>query len=428
MSSDEEDIRRPGRSGAHSPVESDAHNSGNENLSGENMDEDNDADLFGSDGEEGGLEDERPNRTLDDEALDSGDDEDRYDRRDRMEDDLDDVDDHTVNIMDVNLARAPVPATNDGLVYTMRVPDFLTIEAEEFNPETYVAPPYSTAATSLCWRRDQASDTLQSNARIVQWEDGSLTLQLASAPLEQYRIATKPLAPLSRAGEYDTKLDSHVYLGAAVETSSLFRLTSHVTHGITVLPTTHETDDAVQKLQESLAAAARGNKKTLDGSAPVIETTEDPEAAAKRAERAEKDSIRLQRRQEALAEREADRGRRPPHRTLGTGLSLGNLEGDGMSTTRPRAKRRPNRRGEIYSDEEEDYGGRGARTREDEYDEDDGFLVGSDEDVEEGEEGEEEEELEDDDMDAEGEVDDEVAPAKPSLKNRYIVEDDDEDE
>lgn len=33
-----------------------------------------------------------------------------------MDDDMDDVDDHTVNIMDVNLARAPVPATNDGNV------------------------------------------------------------------------------------------------------------------------------------------------------------------------------------------------------------------------------------------------------------------------------------------------------------------------
>lgn len=325
----------------------------------------------------------------------------------------------------------------------MRVPDFLNIEAEEFNPKTYVPPAYSTAATSLCWRRDPADDeTLQSNARIVQWEDGSLTLQLASAPLEQYRIATKPLAPLSKSGEYDTKLDSHVYLGAAVETSSMFRLTSHVTHGLTVLPTTHETDDAVQKLQESLAAATRGKKTTVDGSAPVIETTEDPEAAGRRAEMAERDAIRLKRRKEALAEREADRGRRPPPRTLGTGLSIGGLEGDSMSTTRPRTKRRPGRRGEIYSDDEEDLGGRGGRTREDEYDEDDGFLVGSDEDVEEGEDGDEEEELEDDDMDAEGEVDEEVAPAKPSRKaeaeprsgtpprkkNRYVVEDDDEDE
>lgn len=58
MSSDEEDVRRPGRSSAQSPVQSDNHESGDDNLGGNNMDEDNDADLFGSDGEDGGLEDE----------------------------------------------------------------------------------------------------------------------------------------------------------------------------------------------------------------------------------------------------------------------------------------------------------------------------------------------------------------------------------
>lgn len=101
----------------------------------------------------------------------------------------------------------------------MPVPNFLSVETEEFNPETYVAPPYSTAATSLCWRYDPNDEAfLQSNARVIRWEDGSMTLQLASAPKEQYRIATKPLAPLNKSGDYDTKLDSHVYLGAASET------------------------------------------------------------------------------------------------------------------------------------------------------------------------------------------------------------------
>ncbi|KAJ5414827.1 hypothetical protein N7509_000161 [Penicillium cosmopolitanum] len=424
------------------------------------MDEDDDADLFGSDGggSDAGLDsDDRGRRNLDDEQLDSGDDEGRDDRRDRMDvgADAGDFDEAEVNIMDVSLARAPEPVTSDGEVwieitlnaflprsiYTMRVPDFLSIEAEEFNPETYVAPPYSTAATSLCWRKDPNDESqLQSNARFVQWEDGSITLQLASAPLEQYRISSKPLAPLDKSGNYDPKLDSHVYLSAAVETASVFRLTSHVTHGLTVLPTAMETDDAVQRLQESLAAATRGNKTTVDGSAPVIDVKEDPEMAARKAELAEKEAMRAERRRQQLADREADRGRRAPAtRTMGTGLSIGALE-DGLST-RPRGKqRRPNRRGEIYSDEE-DY--RGGRTHEDEYDEDDGFLVGSDEDVEEGEDDEEEEEILDDDEDAEGEVDTEVAPSKSARskpapektgtppqrkKNRYVVDDDDEDE
>ncbi|KAJ5281887.1 hypothetical protein N7478_007259 [Penicillium angulare] len=449
FSSDEEAVRRPGR-GANdmqSPAASDANDSGNENNNVD-MDEDNDADLFGSDGDDDGVDNDRPNRNLDDEQLDSGDDENRYDRREDRMDEAVDEDGYpvTVNIMDVGLARAPVPATNDGQIYTMKVPEFLSIETEEFNPETYVAPAYSTAATSLCWRKDPKDNTLlQSNARIIRWEDGSMTLQLASAPLEQYRFASKPLAPLSKSGEYDTKLDSHVYLGAAIETASLFRLTSHVTHGLTVLPTTLETDDAVQKLQESLAAASRGSKQTADGSAPVIEVKEDPELAARRAEAMEKEWQRTERRRQQLEDREAERGRRATGPRPG-GLSVGGLEDGGLRTTRPRAKpRRVNRRGEINTDDEEDYG-RGGTTREDEYDEDDGFLVGSDEDIEEGEDEEDEAELEDDDMDAEGEVDDEVAPAKASRskpsdtetprggspparkKHRYVVDDEDEDE
>ncbi|KAJ5698434.1 hypothetical protein N7462_000439 [Penicillium macrosclerotiorum] len=447
-SSDEEAVRRPGRGAAQSPAPSDAGNdSGAENFgAGDQMDEDDDADLFGSDGSDGGFDNvDRGHRNLDDERLDSGDDEDRFDRREDRMDEAPDEDGfgETVNIMDVGLARAPVPATSDGQVYTMRVPEFLSVEAEEFNPETYVAPPYSTAATSLCWRKDPDDESLlQSNARMIQWEDGSITLQLASAPTEQYRIASKPLAPLNKSGQYDTKLDSHVYLGAAVETASVFRLTSHVTHGLTVLPTTLETDDAVQKLQESLAAATRGNKQTADGSAPVIDLKEDPELASRKAERLEKESMRAERRRQQLADREADRGRRMAPRTLGSGLSVGGLEDGGLLTTRPRGKpRRTNRRGEINTDDEDDYG-RGPRTREDEYDEDDGFLVGSDEDIEEEIDDDDEEVLDDDDMDAEGEVDDEIAPSKPAAKaetprsgtpparkkNRYVVDDDDEDE
>ncbi|KAJ5086345.1 hypothetical protein NUU61_007652 [Penicillium alfredii] len=454
MSSDEEAVRPSGRNDRQSPALSDTGNgSGAENNFGDRMDEDDDADLFGSEGSEGGLDNiDRAHRNLDDEQLDSGDDEGRYDRReDRMDDAVDEEGyGETVNIMDVGLARAPVPATNDGEVYTMRVPDFLSVEAEEFNPETYVAPPYSTAATSLCWRKDPEDESLlESNARMIRWEDGSLTLQLASAPLEQYRISSKSLAPLTKSGEYDTKLDSHVYLGAAVETASVFRLTSHVTHGLTVLPTTLETDDAVQRLQESLAAAARGSKQTADGTAPVIDVKEDPELAQRRAEVMEKDALKAERRRQQLADREADRGRRTnAPRTLTTGLSVGGLEDDGLRTTRPRAKpRRTNRRGEINTDDEEDFS-RG-RTREDEYDEDDGFLVGSDEDIEEEADGDEDE-LEDEDMDAEGEADEEIevpskaVRSKPSAKesddeparagtpptrkkHRYVVDDDDDE-
>lgn len=61
----------------------------------------------------------RAHRALDDEQLDSGDDENRFDRREDRMDEAADGEDYgeTVNIMDVGLARAPVPATNDGEVW-----------------------------------------------------------------------------------------------------------------------------------------------------------------------------------------------------------------------------------------------------------------------------------------------------------------------
>lgn len=419
----------------------------------------------------------RPPRRLDDEELDSGDDEGRYDRvADRM--DYDEAEDgdygETVNVMDLSLGRAPEPESTSGevcvapaceatlanimspQVYTMAVPNFLSIETEEFNPETYVAPPFSTAATSLCWRFDPNDESrLQSNARIIRWEDGSLTLQLASAPKEQYRIASKPLAPLNKAGDYESEFDAHTYLGAAAETASVFRITSHLTHALTVLPTAMETDDAVQRLQESLARS----KKNPDGTVTMIDVKEDPELAKKQAELAEREKLKAARRRQQMADRDLERGRRfgVPYRTGGAGLTVGGLEGDDeMLTTKPRAKkppRKPNRRGEIYTDEEEEHEHRRGRTREDRYDENDGFLVGSDEEPEEAaeEEEEEEEELEDEDMDAEGEADEDVAPARKERsespkrkspapeaaggagtqpvrkKHRYVVDDDDDE-
>jgi RNA polymerase-associated protein LEO1 len=59
MSSDDEGVRRPGRTGngPESPAHSNAIDSGAENYTGGNaMDDDDDADLFGSDGD-GGLDD-----------------------------------------------------------------------------------------------------------------------------------------------------------------------------------------------------------------------------------------------------------------------------------------------------------------------------------------------------------------------------------
>ena len=103
------------------------------------------------------------------------------------------------------------------------------------------------------------------------------------------------------------------------------------------------------------------------------------------------------------------------------GLSVAGLEDDeGMPTARGRKskgrKRKMNRRGEIYSDDEDDTIPRG-RTQADEYDRNDDFLADSDEELETYEDGGSEE-VEDEDEDAEGEVDDAPPAALPQRSER----------
>ena len=201
-------------------------------------------------------------------------------------------------------------------------------------------------------------------------------------------------------------------------------------------------DKATANLQAGLAAA----KKTGgDGGVAIITVTEDPELAKKKAELAERDKIRAQRRRQNQEEKERDRANRvlgrSGHRTggIGGGLTVGGLEDDdGMAgATRPRAQkpsRKPKRRNSEYSDDEEDYRNRG-RTKEDEYDEDDGFLVGSDEEpeivVDEGEDVELPDEGDEDVVETkvkkgkkEKGGNDDAARAK---KRRVVVEDEEED-
>ncbi len=244
---------------------------------------------------------------------------------------------------------------------------------------------------------------------MLQWSDGSFTFQLASNPREQFELTTKPLAPpqsnplrpfpnsshrgqgANGAPSYDSRLDSHTYLAAPHESAGLIRITNQITASLGVQTSSDQDDDALARLQESLAAATKGNKAAPDGGLAIISISEDPELAKKKAEVAEKEKVRAQRRRQVQEERERDRANRvlgrpgPRMGGLSAGLTVGGLEDDdGMATTRARPskpKRKPRRRNSEYSDDEDDFRNRG-RTREDEYDEDDGFLVGSDEEPE----------------------------------------------
>ena len=289
------------------------------------------------------------------------------------------------------------------------MPPFLGLNRKCFDPATYEPPTkphehyhttdakfsaFSTAATTIFWRHDpQDHSKIQSNSRIVRWSDGSLTLQLASSPKDHYRISTTSLRQsIDKKGksdthEYDPNRDAQVYLGVPHVEASLIQIVSPLSAAMKILPTGEQTDESVLQLQKSLAAAGA----THDPFAALKQLKEDPELAKKAAEEAEKQVARARRKQQTAEEKQFTRrdrvlGHSGLGRAGGAGLSVAGLEDeDGMPTARgaskKKSKKKVNRHGDIYSDDEDEGYPRG-RTREDEYDLDDGFMAASDEEPE----------------------------------------------
>ncbi len=285
------------------------------------------------------------------------------------------------------------------------MPAFLGLDRKNFNPNTYEPPKqthdedlsdtkfsaFNTAASTVYWRHDpQDAAKLQSNARIIRWSDGSLTLQLASNPKDQYRISTTALRQTfgkknKSQNDYDPNRDAHYYLGAPHTAAALLQVVAPVSAAMKILPTGQQNDDSVQRLQASLAAASA----TTDVFSNVKKIKEDPEMAKKAAELAEKEIQRDKRKRLANEDKQLSRRDKVLGRagvSRGTGLSIADLEDeDGMpTTTRPKkgaTRPKRNRSGDIYSDDEDEGYPRG-RTKEDEYDLEDGFMAASDEEPE----------------------------------------------
>lgn len=429
-------------------------------------------DLFGSDDEEI----QPTERHLDDEQLDSGDDLGRDDRVaatvEAHEDD--DVD----GGRPLRIAACEVPRINHpegDEFYLLKMPEFLGIKHEEYNPDTYELPQVShdgnterqtsamsTAMSSAFWRHDPNNPAnMQSTARLVRWSDGSLTVQLATKPGAQYPVNVNPMRQgfnkkLPSGTAYDPKMDTHVFLAAAHATEVVdLQLIRALDATMRIQPSSGAAEEADQRLRDALQA-----QKDVDN--PLIrmkEIKEDPELARKAAEQFEKEKVRAQRRRENAEERATTRRdntlrRGGVGRLGGAGLSIEGLEDDGMPVSRGKKayKRKINKHGEIYSDDEDDTMPR--RTREDEYDRGDDFVADSEEEPEQYDDDDglpsDEEEynreqvaesrqrgaspkrraLDDlDDDDAEGEPDDEIAPVQgsppgPRKKRRLVIDDD----
>jgi len=356
-------------------------------------------------------------------------------------------------------------------LYLLKIPRFLSIDPSSYNHKDFKPPvtdhhsktapspsfsAYNTALTTVRWRHSPSDPAeLQSNARILRWSDGSLTLQFASDPTTQFEVDANALAPRQRnppkptptsvrdkkgTQGYDSSQDSFTYLAAAYPSAGFVRVTNKITCGLSVLPSRDSTDDALERLQSSIAAAKKANVVDTDEAAAKINLTADPELQKRQAEAAEREKMRAQRRMENALNKERERSSRVYGRSgFGRpgGLTIGDLESDG----RPRANRtKPRSRRRDYSDDEDDY--LKGRSKEDEYDEEDAFIAPSDEeeDVIDDDDEEDLDDVIDDepsrdktpkravkDKDADGEDDDDYGTVAPRGKRRRVVVESDEE-
>nr|POE47410.1 another transcription unit protein [Quercus suber] len=431
-------------------------------------------------------------RQLDDEELDSGDDEGRADRL-PAEAQPEYVEEENI-VMDLEFPRQPLPEPSDGELYALKVPDNLEIKPEEFQYSTFQPPTtdhhsreepsetfsaFNTAMTTIRWRHSPSDPSeMQSNARILRWSDGSITLQLASEPLKQYEFKGNPLAAPQRnpakptpfsvkegnkvgrqgmgavAGEkFDPSRDSYSYLMVPHDTLDSLLVAHKLTGGLQIKGSDLDSDDAIQRLEAALASAANATKSNTG----IIDTSLaelNPEHGREEAERTMREKAKAERRRENAVQRDQERSSRALGRhglssgRFGGGLSTDMLEDDepGGAMRRPRAapKKRRARRGSEYSDDE-DFGRNRFSQKEDEYDQEDDFLAGSDEEEEVEDDDDPDDgivdefsrprqrtpkraaEADDDDEDAEGEPDDD-APQAAKAKRRRVVDDDEDEE
>ncbi|KAF1840789.1 uncharacterized protein K460DRAFT_295483 [Cucurbitaria berberidis CBS 394.84] len=363
-------------------------------------------DLFGD-------EDDAPadQRKLDDEELDSGDDEGRVDRA-RAADAAEEVEQQTFAFMDADLARHAVPEPTDKELYLLKVPRFLSFEPTAFSHKTFQPPitdhhsklaaseqfsAYNTAMSTIRWRRSPSNNAeLQSNARILRWSDGSLTLQFANDPTTQFDIDANTLAPPQvnpkiptptaikedRTGnKTSSKKESYTYLVAPYEEANVMRVTNKLTTALNVVPAANLKDAALEKLQNDLAELATRGRDDSDHAISFVDVNEDPELRRQREEATFKEKQRQARAREKHEARQAERANRtmgrPGGRSSGGGLDIDDLEGA------PRGPRKPRQKSGLRRDwsDDDDYG-RPGKNREDDYDEEDDFIAASDEEPE----------------------------------------------
>lgn len=331
----------------------------------------------------------------------------------------------------------------------LKVPKFIKFMPEIYAPDAFEPSEFDLVNAKsdhpqhvVRVRQDPITGHLSSNTNLYRWSDGSVTISVGG---EHYEISKKALASAPNQ-PYNELQDAHYYAAAAELGSNMLMTVGHLVEQYNIKPNKAVGDDALTIFAERMAQASRAAK----GQDMIVRTTRDPELQKKNAELAEKERIKAQRKRENAAAKMDG-----PGRGGRGGLSIGDLEGRnraamgrkrGAGAGGTKTKRR---RPEYDSDDDLPQG----VARHEDYDMEDGFLVGSDEEEMEsgaGDDDDEDDEVLDDagsdgrrrrrhgakrqrtsepdeDEDAEGDEVDAAVEASSRARRRNVI-DEDEDE
>ncbi|KAJ2919498.1 hypothetical protein MD484_g884, partial [Candolleomyces efflorescens] len=156
---------------------------------------------------------------------------------------------------EVAFPNIPVPRSLDGDSWVIRTPNYVTIDSKPFHPDTYIEPDQEDEETqgtnakersmttklkvenALRWRwtkDENGMDKRQSNARIIRWSDGSLSLRLG-----------KELFDINKS--VDTSAAAPRQLGASSQPSSQAKASAEIkSQGLTYLVAQHKRSQVLQ--------------------------------------------------------------------------------------------------------------------------------------------------------------------------------------
>ncbi|RXW23894.1 hypothetical protein EST38_g1949 [Candolleomyces aberdarensis] len=327
--------------------------------------------------------------------------------------DLADMDE--VKEAEVAFPNIPVPRSSDGDNWVIRTPNYVTIDSKPFHPDTYIEPDQEDEETqganakersmtiklkvenALRWRwtkDENGMDKRQSNARIIRWSDGSLSLRLgkelfdinksvdtsAAAP-RQLGASSQPSSQPKASPQM--KSQGLTYLVAQHKRSQVLQSEAVITGFMSLRPT------GMQSETHRMLVRAVGQKHSK---VARLRLTEDPSQDPER-EKAEllKQSTKKSRKREPDDGLGGGRRRRYSRRTADTDVwsddedeGVGVWAGSDDEDDRRRSPKKGKRKAEdeegaggyqeddfLVADDSEEEGNRSKKRKKDEYEEED---------------------------------------------------------